>query len=173
MKTVGFLLLIIGWIVLMHGIDRAATSNPLDQSGSPSAAVAAERNSPSADSQVSSAERAKETVTNIEILPRFGERILPGATSTQLSARRMHRVIGRTLRHQLLLIRCLGFKQSWKTEAKGPTQNGTVKREVRRYKATLNNVRHPSSNPAIIGGLMNSKTGKAGEINGTDVDHRL
>jgi len=187
MKTACFLLMTIGWAALMHGMAYATTLSPASQQTSQESAARTISNHPGDAWQRTSADSAKEQKngkdSNEGRNPHHAlERNLARGHASLNQTKRPTPVPSNRVRSgsaTAINLRQPGSVRSG-AEGKGLIQNETLKgivpvrppSAVRPASAARSNVRHRSPNPAIITGLVNSKTGNTGAINGSRMDRR-
>jgi hypothetical protein len=184
MKTASFLLMTIGWAALMHGIAHAATFTLVSEQISPESAAKTVSNHTGDTSQGAPAEGAKDqkngkSSDGLHVLEKNLARNRASLIETKRSTLVPSKRAGSGSATAIKIRRPgsnkfggAGGKALIPSEALNSTVPVRSPIVVRPAPAAFSNVRHRSPNPAIISGLVNSKTWKSGAINGTHMDRR-
>jgi hypothetical protein len=177
MKTACFLLLTIVWAVLMDEMAHAALSGQVSETASADSAGTTVSNHGVTAS--SSADSANGRDTDEQ---RDHRRALRRSHADLAKTKRPTTVPRNWLRSgsTAFHLRQPGTSGSSGGEGRGLLRDGTVKNTVpvqlpnivRRSPATVSNVHHRGPNPAIVSGVVNSKTRQTGEMSRTLMDHR-
>jgi len=186
MKTACFVFRMIGCAVLMYGTSFAAWSGTASQQGSANSAdlasdrlrlehtARADGGKHQAGKELSDEQRGNRRASDKNHPPNQAS-LAKANRPSQLPNRREHSVTGNAMN-----LHRPGSDKSRGVANDGLMRNETVKSAlpvgslsvVRPTAPSLNNVRHRGANPAVIGGLVSSKSANTGAINGTRMNHR-